>query len=148
MIAGNNDKAAVFAGAVSISKGAAGGAGSLVTNQITGTTAAYISGANTKVDALGTSTTDTLSVNNGTLVHAFDLGRRPRADRPRRPTSPRTRTSVRGLAVVASSHQAVVTNVASVAASSGIAISDQPDHQCDERGDPGPISTALPSTHA
>ncbi|MDI3559416.1 leukotoxin LktA family filamentous adhesin [Bradyrhizobium sp. Arg816] len=123
--AGNNDKAGVFAGAVSISKGAAGGAGSLVTNQITGTTAAYISGANTKVDALGTSSTDTLSVNNGTLVHAFDLGT-AHAPTDTTPDLTENQDTVRGLAVVASSHQAVVTNVASVAASSGIAIMINP----------------------
>ncbi|UVO26329.1 leukotoxin LktA family filamentous adhesin [Bradyrhizobium arachidis] len=125
VIAGNNDKAAVFAGAVSISKGAAGGAGSLVTNKITGTTAAYISGANTQVDALGTSTTDTLSVNNGTLVHAFDLGT---AQRPSdsTPDLSENQDTVRGLAVVASSHQAVVANVASLSASSGIAIMINP----------------------
>nr|WP_249141300.1 leukotoxin LktA family filamentous adhesin [Bradyrhizobium liaoningense] len=125
VIAGNNDKAAVFAGAVSISKGAAGGAGSLVTNQITGTTAAYISGANTKVDALGTSSTDTLSVNNGTLVHAFDLGT-AHAPSDTTPDLSENQDTVRGLAVVASSHQAVVTNVASLAASSGIAIMINP----------------------
>ncbi|MCP3390837.1 leukotoxin LktA family filamentous adhesin [Bradyrhizobium sp. CCGB12] len=125
VIAGNNDKAAVFAGAVSISKGAAGGAGSLVTNQITGTTAAYISGANTKVDALGTSSTDTLSVNNGTLVHAFDLGT-AHAPSDATPDLSENQDTVRGLAVVASSHQAVVTNVASLAASSGIAIMINP----------------------
>ncbi|MDD1526699.1 leukotoxin LktA family filamentous adhesin [Bradyrhizobium sp. WBOS7] len=125
VIAGNNDKAAVFAGAVSISKGAAGGAGSLVTNQITGTTAAFISGANTKVDALGTSTTDTLSVNNGTLVHAFDLGA-AHAPTDDTPDLSENQDNVRGLAVVASSHQAVVTNVASLAASSGIAIMINP----------------------
>ncbi|MCD9105786.1 leukotoxin LktA family filamentous adhesin [Bradyrhizobium japonicum] len=125
VIAGNNDKAAVFAGAVSISKGAAGGAGSLVTNQITGTTAAYISGANTKVDALGTSTTDTLSVNNGTLVHAFDLGA-AHAPTDSTPDLTENQDILRGLAVVASSHQAVVTNVASVAASSGISIMINP----------------------
>lgn len=125
VIAGNNDKAAVFVGALSISKGAAGGAGSLVTNQITGTTAAYISGANTKVDALGTSSSDTLSVNNGTLVHAFDLGT-AHAPTDSTPDLSENQDSVRGLAVVASSHQAVVTNVASVAASSGIAIMINP----------------------
>ncbi|QOZ76222.1 leukotoxin LktA family filamentous adhesin [Bradyrhizobium sp. CCBAU 53351] len=125
VIAGNNDKAAVFAGALSISKGAAGGAGSLVTNQITGTTAAYITGANTKVDALGTSSTDTLSVNNGTLVHAFDLGT-AHAPTDTTPDLSENQDIVRGLAVVASSHQAVVTNVASVAASGGISIMINP----------------------
>ncbi|MGX1141426.1 hypothetical protein AB7M11_005662 [Bradyrhizobium ottawaense] len=125
VIAGNNDKAAVFAGALSISKGAAGGAGSLVTNQITGTTAAYISGANTKVDALGTSSSDTLSVNNGTLVHAFDLGT-AHAPTDTTPDLSENQDTVRGLAVVASSHQAVVTNVASLAASSSIAIMINP----------------------
>lgn len=125
VIASNNDKVAVFAGALSISKGAAGGAGSLVTNQITGTTAAYISGVNTKVDALGTSSTDTLSVNNGSLVHAFDLGT---AQRPSdsTPDLSENQDTVRGLAVAASSHQAVTTNVASLAASSGIAIMINP----------------------
>ncbi|MBB4256287.1 leukotoxin LktA family filamentous adhesin [Bradyrhizobium sp. CIR3A] len=125
VIAANNDKAAVFAGALSISKGAAGGAGSLVTNQITGTTAAYISGANTKVDALGTSSSDTLSVNNGTLVHAFDLGT-AHAPTDTTPDLSENQDTVRGLAVVASSHQAVVTNVASLAASSSIAIMINP----------------------
>ncbi|WP_038952520.1 hypothetical protein, partial [Bradyrhizobium japonicum] len=125
VIAGNNDKAGVFAGAVSISKGAAGGAGSLVTNQITGTTAAYISGANTKVDALGTSSADTLSVNSGSLAHAFDLGT-VHAPTDTTPDLTETQDTVRGLAVVASSHQAVVTNVASLAASSGIAIMINP----------------------
>lgn len=125
VIAGNNDKAAVFAGAVSISKGAAGGAGSLVTNRITGTTAAFISGANTKVDALGTSSTNTLSVNNGTLVHAFDLGT-AHAPSDATPDLSENQDTVRGLAVAASSHQAVVTNVASLAASSGIAIMINP----------------------
>ncbi|MCP2208780.1 leukotoxin LktA family filamentous adhesin [Bradyrhizobium diazoefficiens] len=125
VIAGNNDKVGVFGGAVSISKGAAGGAGSLVTNQITGTTAAYISGANTKVDALGTSSTDTLSVNNGSLVHAFDLGT-AHAPTDTTPDLTENQDTVRGLAVVASSHQAVVTNVASVAASGGISIMINP----------------------
>ncbi|MHC4048420.1 leukotoxin LktA family filamentous adhesin [Bradyrhizobium sp. 25ACV] len=125
VIAGNNDKAAVFAGALSISKGAAGGAGSLVTNQITGTTAAYITGANTKVDALGTSSSDTLSVNNGTLVHAFDLGT-AHAPTDTTPDLTENQDVLRGLAVVASSHQAVVTNVASLAASSSIAIMINP----------------------
>lgn len=125
VVAGNNDKVAVFAGAVSISKGAGGGAGSLVTNKITGTTAAYISGANTKVDALGTSSTDTLSVNNGTLVHAFDLGA-AHAPSDSTPDLSENQDTVRGLAVVASSHQAVVANVASLAASSGIAIMINP----------------------
>ncbi|PDT90960.1 leukotoxin LktA family filamentous adhesin [Bradyrhizobium sp. Y36] len=125
VVAGNNDKAAVFAGALSISKGAAGGAGSLVTNQITGTTAAYISGVNTKVDAIGTSTTDTLSVNNGTLVHAFDLGT-AHAPTDTTPDLTENQDVLRGLAVVASSHQAVVTNVASVAASGGISIMINP----------------------
>ncbi|WLA68165.1 leukotoxin LktA family filamentous adhesin [Bradyrhizobium diazoefficiens] len=125
VIAGNNDKVGVFGGAVSISKGAAGGAGSLVTNQITGTTAAYISGVNTKVDALGTSTTDTLSVNNGTLVHAFDLGT-AHAPTDTTPDLTENQDVLRGLAVVASSHQAVVTNVASVAASGGISIMINP----------------------
>ncbi|WP_441235065.1 leukotoxin LktA family filamentous adhesin [Bradyrhizobium sp. 930_D9_N1_4] len=125
VIAGNNDKAAVFAGAVSISKGAAGGAGSLVTNKITGTTAAYISGVNTQVDARGTSTTDTLSVNNGTLVHAFDLGA-AHAPSDTTPDLSENQDTVRGLAVVASSHQAVVANVASLSASSGIAIMINP----------------------
>ncbi|EJN14422.1 hypothetical protein PMI42_02029, partial [Bradyrhizobium sp. YR681] len=125
VIASNSDKVSAIAGALSISTGAAGGAGSMVTNQITGTTAAYISGANTKVDALGTSSTDTLSVNNGSLVHAFDLGT-AHAPTDTTPDLTENQDTVRGLAVVASSHQAVVTNVASLAASSGISIMINP----------------------
>ncbi|MET4273159.1 MULTISPECIES: leukotoxin LktA family filamentous adhesin [unclassified Bradyrhizobium] len=125
VIAGNNDKAGVFAGAVSISKGAAGGAGSMVTNKITGTTAAYISGTTTKVDALGTSTSDVLSVNSGTLAHAIDLGGFS-APTDTTPDLSETQESVRGLAVVASSHQAVVTNVATLSAGSGISIMINP----------------------
>ncbi|GMO97067.1 leukotoxin LktA family filamentous adhesin [Bradyrhizobium sp. TM239] len=125
VIASNSDKVSAIAGALSISTGAAGGAGSLVTNQITGTTAAYISGANTKVDALGTSSSDTLSVNNGSLVHAFDLGT-AHAPTDTTPDLSENQDILRGLAVVASSHQAVVTNVASLAASSSIAIMINP----------------------
>ncbi|MCK1369014.1 leukotoxin LktA family filamentous adhesin [Bradyrhizobium sp. 62] len=125
VLAGNNDKAGVFAGAVSISKGAAGGAGSMVTNKITGTTAAYISGTTTKVDALGTSTSDVLSVNSGTLAHAIDLGGFS-APTDTTPDLSETQESVRGLAVVASSHQAVVTNVATLSAGSGISIMINP----------------------
>lgn len=125
VLAGNNDKAGVFAGAVSISKGAAGGAGSMVTNKITGTTAAYISGTTTKVDARGTSTSDVLSVNSGTLAHAIDLGGFS-APTDTTPDLSETQESVRGLAVVASSHQAVVTNVATLSAGSGISIMINP----------------------
>ncbi|WBL81227.1 leukotoxin LktA family filamentous adhesin [Bradyrhizobium xenonodulans] len=125
VIASNSDRISAIAGALSVSTGAAGGAGSLVTNQITGTTAAYISGANTKVDALGTSSTDTLSVNNGSLAHAVDLGGF-QAPTDNTPDLTESQDTVRGLAVVASSHQAVVTNVASLAASSSIAIMINP----------------------
>lgn len=125
VIASNSDKVSAIAGALSVSTGAAGIAGSLVTSQITGATSAYISGVNTKVDALGTSTTDTLSVNGGTLAHAIDLGgfQRPTDSTP---DLTEAQDTLRGLAVVASSHQAVVTNVASVAASSSIAIMINP----------------------
>ena len=71
--AANTDSAQVYAGAFSLSGGAAGAAGSVVTSVINGGTLAYISGANTKVDALGTSSTG-LSVNSGQLVNAIDLG--------------------------------------------------------------------------
>ena len=125
VIAGNNDNVVVSAGALSISKGAGGFAGSMVTNQITGSTSAYISGPNTKVDALGTSATDTLSVNSGTLAHANDLSGF-QAPTDSTPDLSETQDTVRGLAVVASSHQAVVTNVASLAAGSGINVMVNP----------------------
>ena len=112
---------AVFAGAFSITKGAAGGAGSLTTSKITGSTSAYISGAGTQVDALGTSSSDTLSVNSGTLAHALDLGSF-NAPTDTTPDLSETQDAVRGLAVVASSHQAIVANVASLAASTGVSI--------------------------
>jgi hypothetical protein len=121
VIASNSDTAAVFAGAFSITKGSAGGAGSLVTSNITGSTSAYISGAGTKVDALGTSSSDTLSVNSGTLAHPLNLGNF-NAPTDNTPDLSETQEAVRGLAVVASSHQAIVTNVASLAASSGVSI--------------------------
>ncbi|MBR1143695.1 leukotoxin LktA family filamentous adhesin [Bradyrhizobium sp. AUGA SZCCT0431] len=125
--ANNTDNAAVFAGAFAISKGAAGGAGSLVTNKITGNTSAYISGSATKVDARGNTgpTSNPFSVNSGTLAHALDLGafNAPTDDTP---DLSETRENVRGLSVVASSHQAVVANVASLAASSGVSIMINP----------------------
>ncbi|MBR1266082.1 leukotoxin LktA family filamentous adhesin [Bradyrhizobium sp. AUGA SZCCT0222] len=125
--ANNTDNAAVFAGAFAISKGAAGGAGSLVTNKITGNTSAYISGSATKVDARGnsTQTAGPFSVNSGTLAHALDLGAfsAPTDDTP---DLSETRENVRGLSVNASSHQAVVANVASLAASSGVSIMINP----------------------
>ncbi|MBR1212048.1 leukotoxin LktA family filamentous adhesin [Bradyrhizobium sp. JYMT SZCCT0180] len=125
VLATNTDNAAVFAGAFAISKGSAGGAGSLVTNKITGNTSAYISGADTKVDARGTSSSDTVSVNSGTLRYGLDLGAfsAPTDDTP---DLSEARENVRGLSVVASSHQAVVANVASLAASSGVSIMINP----------------------
>ncbi|MBR1196473.1 leukotoxin LktA family filamentous adhesin [Bradyrhizobium sp. AUGA SZCCT0158] len=125
VLATNTDNAAVFAGAFAISKGSAGGAGSLVTNKITGNTSAYISGATTTVDARGTSSSDTVSVNSGTLRYGLDLGAfsAPTDDTP---DLSETRENVRGLSVVASSHQAVVANVASLAASSGVSIMINP----------------------
>ncbi|KJC41165.1 leukotoxin LktA family filamentous adhesin [Bradyrhizobium sp. LTSP857] len=125
VIAGNTDNVAVIAGALSISRGAGGFAGSMVTNQITGSTSAYISGTNTKVDALGTSSTDTLSVNSGTLAHANDLSGF-QAPTDSTPDLTETQDTVKGLAVVASSHQAVVTNVVSLAAGNGINIMINP----------------------
>ncbi|MET4255568.1 hypothetical protein ABIC09_000496 [Bradyrhizobium sp. S3.12.5] len=125
VIAKNSDNIVVSAGALSISKGPAGGAGSIVTNQITGSTSAYISGSSTKVDALGTSSTDTLSVNSGTLAHASDLGGF-QAPTDSTPDLSETQDTVKGLAVVASSHQAVVTNVMTIAAGSGISIMVNP----------------------
>ena len=125
--ANNTDNAAVFAGAFAISKGAAGGAGSLVTNKITGNTSAYISGSATKVDARGNTgpTSNPFSVNSGTLAHALDLGAfsAPTDDTP---DLSETQENVRGLSVVASSHQAVVANVASLAASTGVSIMINP----------------------
>jgi hypothetical protein len=125
--ANNTDNAAVFAGAFAISKGAAGGAGSLVTNKITGNTSAYISGSATKVDARGNSTqaAGPFSVNSGTLAHALNLGAfsAPTDDTP---DLTETRENVRGLSVNASSHQAVVANVASLAASTGVSIMINP----------------------
>ncbi|MCP3442992.1 leukotoxin LktA family filamentous adhesin [Bradyrhizobium sp. CCGUVB14] len=125
VIASNTDNVVVSAGALSISKGPAGGAGSMVTNQITGGTSAYISGANTKVDALGTSSTDTLSVNSGTLAHANDLSGF-QAPTDHTPDLSEIQDTVKGLAVVASSHQAVVTNVMTIAAGTGISIMVNP----------------------
>jgi hypothetical protein len=125
VIAGNSDNVVVSAGALSISKGPAGGAGSMVTNRIAGSTSAYISGPNTKVDALGTSSTDTLSVNSGTLAHANDLSGF-QAPTDNTPDLSETQDIVKGLAVVASSHQAVVTNVMTVAAGTGISIMINP----------------------
>ena len=125
VLAGNSDNAAVFAGAFAISKGAAGGAGSLVTNKISGSTSAYISGSTTEVDALGTSSSDTLSVNGGTLANAVNLGSFS-APTDNTPDLTENQDTVTGLAVVASSHQAVVTNVASLAASSGVSIMVNP----------------------
>ncbi|MEH2493083.1 leukotoxin LktA family filamentous adhesin [Bradyrhizobium sp. AZCC 2230] len=125
VIASNTDNVVVSAGALSISKGPAGGAGSMVTNQITGSTSAYISGPNTKVDALGTSSTDTLLVNSGTLAHASNLSGF-QAPTDHTPDLSEIQDIVRGLAVVASSHQAVVTNVMTIAAGTGISIMVNP----------------------
>ncbi|WP_049823998.1 leukotoxin LktA family filamentous adhesin, partial [Bradyrhizobium sp. WSM2254] len=125
VLANNTDGIAVFAGAFSISTGSVGGAGSMVTNKIDGSTSAFISGASTRVDALGTSSSDTLSVNSGTLAHAFSVGSFS-APTDNTPDLTETQETVKGLAVVASSHQAVVANVASLAASTGIAIMINP----------------------
>ena len=66
-----------------------------------------------------------MSVNSGTLAHANDLSGF-QAPTDSTPDLSETQDTVKGLAVVASSHQAVVTNVMSVAASTGIAIMINP----------------------
>jgi hypothetical protein len=106
VLARNDDSTAVIAGAVAIGGGAAGVGLSVVVNLDDGDTSAYINGAGTLVDAKGKNANDKLSVDSGTLVHAIDVSS---IDPPtaQTPDMSETQTAVSGLAVVATSHQAV-----------------------------------------
>lgn len=103
----NTDTIQVIAGAAGIGLNAAGVGISVVVNDVGGNTSASISGGATQVDAAGTPS-NSLSVSNGVLSNGvFNLST---ADNPSAalPDLSEQQRSVRGLAVVATSHQAIV----------------------------------------
>ena len=109
VLANNSDNIAVVAGALGVtvlSPSIAGGV-SVVTNTIGGNTEALIN-SNSKVDALGLGTS-VLTVSTGDLVTPFDPST-PNGMTTSTPSLAETTRTVHGLAVVATSHQAVVAN--------------------------------------
>ncbi len=106
VLASSSDAIAVVAGATGIGLSAAGIGLSIVTNMVSGDTTASIS--DSTVDALGAGT-GTISVNTGTLATPVSLGI-DSASALTPPSLTETQQSVHGLAVVASSHQAVTAN--------------------------------------
>jgi hypothetical protein len=119
VLAANSDTIRVIAGAAAASTGSSALGASVVVNTISGTTQAYVSDSGTKVDAKGADLTDDLLVNKGQLVHAIDVGT---ASRPSdtAPDLTEMQQTVNGLAIVASSHQAVVTNALSAGLASSV----------------------------
>jgi filamentous hemagglutinin family protein len=106
VIADNTDTMKVVAGALGVGLTSAGVGISVVVNDVKGATTATIAGAATKVDAYAVGGS-ALSVNSGTPAQSFDVST---ADNPNLdiPDLSETQRSVSGVAVVASSHQAVV----------------------------------------
>jgi hypothetical protein len=120
VLAANSDTIRVIAGAAVASTGSSGLGAAVVVNTISGTTQAYVSDAGTKVDAKAADLNDDLLVNKGQLVHAIDVGTASRpSDNP--PDLIEMQQIVNGLAIVASSHQAVVTNALSAGLASSVA---------------------------
>lgn len=105
VLAHNYDIISVVSGAAGIGATSTGVGISVVVNEVGGTTSAFISGPNTKVDAYAAGSS-TMSVNSGTLNNAFDVSS---ADSPNLtpPDLSEQQRTVHGLAVVATSHQAV-----------------------------------------
>ncbi|MGE0062892.1 MAG: leukotoxin LktA family filamentous adhesin, partial [Xanthobacteraceae bacterium] len=106
VIADNTDTMKVVAGALGVGLTSAGVGISVVVNDVKGATTATIAGSGTKVDAYATGGS-ALSVNSGALAHSFDVST---ADNPNLdiPDLSELQRTVSGVAVVASSHQAVV----------------------------------------
>lgn len=105
VLARNYDVISVVSGAAGIGATSTGVGISVVVNEIGGATSAFISGPNTQVDAYAAGSASML-VNSGTLNNAFDVSA---ADSPNLtpPDLSEQQRSVHGLAVVATSHQAV-----------------------------------------
>ena len=103
VLASNTNTIQVIAGAAGIGLDAAGVGISVVVNEVGGTTAALISGASTFVDAKGLGSTFQ-SVSNGVLNHVRCFDRRQSIFGAARPGE--QQKSLKGLAVVATSHQA------------------------------------------
>ncbi|MDF3983616.1 leukotoxin LktA family filamentous adhesin [Luteibacter sp. PPL554] len=108
----------VLAGSAGIGVDAVGVGLGAVVNYLHDSTAAHIDGSTTQVRALAKDATDTLSVDSGTLAHAaaLDTSSVHRASDDTAPDLTETTVTVSGLAINASSTQAVATLGASVAA--------------------------------
>jgi len=122
VLADNTDTISVIAGAAGIGASTAGVGLSVVVNDIGGTTQAYVSGAASKVDALGQSAGDTVTVYSGTLATPVDIGA-VQAPAATTPNLTETTTAVTGLAIVATSHQAVNTDAVSLGVSDALGVS-------------------------
>lgn len=106
VVSGNTNTIQVIAGAAGVGLQASGVGISVVANEIGGTTQAYIDAST--VDAKGAGTGQ--NVNSGTLANGgFNVST---ADNPSAalPDLSETQIAIKGLAVVASSHQAIVTD--------------------------------------
>ena len=104
VLADNASSISVVSGAAGVGKSVAGGGLSVVVNEVGGATSAFVSGAATRVDAKGVGTA--LTVSDGVLANPFDVSS---ADNPdlTAPDMSEGSKSVTGLAVVATSRQAI-----------------------------------------
>jgi hypothetical protein len=115
VIAGNTQTVGVIAGSLGGGTSVIGAGLSLIVNELSDTTEAKITGATTKVDALGTDSGDTLTVNTGTLADPPGLTNLTPTATP--PSLAETTTPISGLAVVATSEQGATTNAVTIGAS-------------------------------
>ncbi|MEL7088396.1 MAG: hypothetical protein AAGL98_08165, partial [Planctomycetota bacterium] len=121
--AANDDHNAVIAGSLGVSFDANGIGVSIVVSDIKGDTIAEVTGAGTQVDAKGTNAASKLSVNTGDLASALNLGNFE-APTDNTPNLTQATRQMNGLAVTASSGQAIVSNAVTIAlaATTGTAV--------------------------
>lgn len=117
VIANTADTISVIAGAAGVGTSTVGAGLSLVVNDISDSTVAQITGANTIVDAQGLSSSDTYAANTGDLANPVpdDLGSLSPSAVP--PNLSESTTAVRGLAVDATATHAVSANAVTLGVS-------------------------------
>ncbi len=119
--AANSDHISVIAGSLAASAEAAGVGASVVVSKINGDTVAEVNGTGTTVDARGANTASMLSVDSGTLASPLDLGSY-NAPTDQTPDLSESKKQLNGLAVKATSGQAVVANAVTAAFSPTVAV--------------------------
>ncbi|MEN6412472.1 MAG: leukotoxin LktA family filamentous adhesin [Veillonellales bacterium] len=115
VLAENDDSVDVIGNALGIGATAVGAGLTVVVNDMGGSTNAYVSGSGTQVDAKGTG--GSFDVNSGELQEAIDVSKIKADNLANVPDLSEKTTAVKGLAVAAVSHQAVIADAVSLGVS-------------------------------